>query len=242
MSTDTRSGDNRPTDTGSADLTLIVGSKNYSSWSLRPYLALKASGLPFREVLIPLRTDDTYRHIRLYSPSGTVPVLLHGDIKVWESLAICEYIAELAPGAGLWPKDAEARAFGRSIANEMHAGFAALRQNMPMDLARDRREESRASLVTDQIARVTAIWNEARERFGRRGANGTGPFLLGGFSIADAMFAPVATRFRTYGVNVDETSQHYCDAIFAWPGFKEWEAAALLETAVFQFDVFQKAD
>ena len=228
--------------TAARDITLIVGSKNYSSWSLRPYLALKATELPFREVLIPLRTDDTYRHIRLYSPSGTVPVLLHGDIKVWESLAICEYLAELAPGADLWPKDAEARAFGRSIANEVHAGFAALRQNMPMDIARDRRHESRAHLVADQIARVTAIWNEARERFGARGANGKGPFLLGGFSIADAMFAPVATRMRTYGVALDETSQQYCDAIFAWPAFKEWEAAALQETAVFDFDIFQKAD
>ena len=224
------------------ELTLIIGSKNYSSWSLRPYLALKAAGLPFREMLIPLRTEDTYRHIRLYSPSGTVPVLLHGGVKVWESLAICEYIAELAPTANLWPRDAEARAFGRSIANEMHAGFAALRQNMPMDLARDRRHESRAHLVADQIARITAIWNEARERFGTRAANGNGPFLLGGFTIADAMFAPVATRFRTYGVKLDETSQLYCEAIFAWPGFKEWEAAALQETAVFQFDVFQKAD
>lgn len=224
------------------ELTLIIGSKNYSSWSLRPYLALKAAGLPFREVMIPLRTEDTYRHIRLYSPSGTVPVLLHGDIKVWESLAICEYLTELAPQANLWPKDAEARAFGRSIAHEMHSGFATLRQNMPMDLARDRRHESRAPLVADQIARIASIWNEARERFGRRGANGAGPFLLGGFSNVDAMFAPVATRFRTYGVSLDETCQQYCDAIFAWPGFKEWEAAALQETAVFQFDIFQKAD
>lgn len=224
------------------ELTLIIGSKNYSSWSLRPYLALKATGLPFREMLIPLRTDDTYRHIRLYSPSGTVPVLLHGDIKVWESLAICEYLAELAPAANLWPRDAEARAFGRSIAHEMHAGFAASRQNMPMDLARDRRQESRAHLVQGEINRIFSIWQEARERFGVRGANGAGPFLLGGFSIADAMFAPVATRFRTYGVPLDEVTQDYCNAIFALPAFKEWEAAALAETAVFQFDVFQKAD
>lgn len=224
------------------ELTLIIGSKNYSSWSLRPYLALKAAGLPFREVMIPLRTDDTYRHIRLYSPSGTVPVLLHGGIKVWESLAICEYLAELAPGARLWPSDSEARAFGRSIAHEMHAGFAALRQNMPMDIARDRARESRAHLVAGEIARICSIWNEARERFGMRAANGAGPFLLGGFSIADAMFAPVATRFRTYGVALDDVAKDYCNAIFALPGFKEWEAAALTETAVFQFDVFQKAD
>lgn len=224
------------------ELTLIIGSKNYSSWSLRSYLALKAAGLAFREVMIPLRTDDTYRHIRLYSPSGTLPVLLHGDIKVWESLAICEYLAELAPAAHLWPTDAEARAFGRSIAHEMHAGFASLRQNMPMDIARDRARESRAHLVAGEIARISSIWNEARERFGARGANGAGPFLLGGFSIADAMFAPVVTRFRTYGVGLDDVAQDYCNAIFALPGFKEWEAAALMETAVFQFDVFQKAD
>ena len=113
---------------------------------------------------------------------------------------------------------------------------------MPMDLARDRAQESRAHLVADDIARIGAIWNEARERFGTSGANGAGPFLLGGFSIADAMFAPVATRFRTYGVALDAISQDYCEAIFAWPGFKEWEAAALQETAVFQFDVFHKAD
>lgn len=223
-------------------LTLIVGNKNYSSWSLRGYLAAKASGLDFHEIVIPLRNTDTHQRIRQHSPSGLVPAIVDGDLVVWETLAICEYLAELAPGAGLWPEDRAARAHARSISAEMHAGFATLRRNLPMDITHDRHEESRAHLAKEDIARVTAIWHEARTRFGEKGSHGAGPFLYGGFCAADAMYAPVATRFRTYGVPLDPVSAAYCEAIFAWPAFKEWEAAALTETAVIAFDVFQKAD
>ncbi|MBL8707731.1 MAG: glutathione S-transferase family protein [Rhodospirillaceae bacterium] len=223
-------------------LTLIVGNKNYSSWSLRAWLAAKASGLDFHEIVIPLRQADTHARIRAHSPSGLVPALSHEGILVWESLAICEYLAELAPEARLWPADRAARAHARSISAEMHAGFASLRRNLPMDLAHDRHRDSRADLVKDDIARIMAIWQEARVRFGEAGANGKGPFLYGGFSAADAMYAPVATRFRTYGVALEPAAQAYCEAIFAWPAFKEWEAAALTETTVISFDVFQKAD
>lgn len=222
-----------------ARLQLYIGNKNYSSWSLRGYLAVKASGLSFTETLIALRTEKTRQDILAGSPSGLVPAIVDGDIVVWESLAICEYLAEIAPAAGLWPTDPAARAHARAISAEMHAGFAALRRNMPMDITHDRRRESRADLVRDEIARIAAIWNEARSRFGTKDG---GPYLYGVFGAADAMYAPVATRFRTYGVQLDPVSSAYCEAIFAWPAFKEWEAAALAETAVIAFDVFQKAD
>jgi glutathione S-transferase len=223
-------------------LTSIVGNKNYSSWSLRGYLAAKASGLEFQEIVIPLRGIDTHQQILAHSPSGLVPAIIDGEIVVWETLAICEYLHELAPDAGLWPKERAARAHARSIAAEMHAGFATLRRNLPMDITHDRRAESRAHLAKEDIARVAKIWNDARQLFGAKGSNGAGPFLYGGFSAADAMYAPIATRFRTYGVTLDPVSAAYCEAVFAWPAFKEWEAAALTETAVIEFDVFQKAD
>lgn len=225
-----------------ARLTLIVGNKNYSSWSLRGYLAVKASGLDFKEVVVPLRRPETRQDILAYSPSGLVPAIIDhgaGDIVVWESLAICEYLHEVVPAAGLWPRDTTARAHARASAAEMHAGFAALRRNLPMDITHDRRTESRADLVRDDISRITTLWNTARARFG---AAAGGPFLYGNFCAADAMFAPVATRFRTYGVKLDAVSTTYCEAIFAHPAFKEWEAAALGETAIITFDVFQKAD
>lgn len=227
-----------------ARLRLFVGNKNYSSWSLRGYLAVKASGLSFTETVIPLRQGTTRQQILAGSPSGLVPAIADGDIVVWESLAICEYLAEAAPAARLWPTDIAARAHARAISAEMHAGFAALRRNMPMDITHDRARESRADLVKDEIARICAIWNDARSRFGARkiGAGESGPYLYGAFGAADAMYAPVATRFRTYGVTLDPVSAAYCEAIFAYPAFKEWEAAALAETAVIDFDVFQKAD
>lgn len=220
-----------------AELVLYVGNKTYSSWSLRPYLALKATGAPFREIVIPLRQSDTASAIRAHSPSGKVPALEHGEVRVWESLAICEYLAELFPGSGLWPRSAPARAVARSIASEMHAGFQALRQNLPMDLVRDRRAQSRADLVRPDIERIGAIWREMREGFGVLAANGPGPFLFGGFSIADAMYAPVATRFRTYGVELDEIGNAYMQAIFAWPAFREWEQAAKAEPWVIEYDL-----
>jgi glutathione S-transferase len=217
------------------DLTLVIGNKNYSSWSMRPWLALKKTGRPFREENILLRQAETKGRILSHSGAGKVPVLKHGAVTVWESLAICEYLADAFPDAGLWPADKAARAHARSASSEMHAGFARLRENMPMDVTRDRRRESRADLVRDEIDRIAELWTEARRNFGRKAK---GDFLYGAFTAADAMFAPVVTRFRTYGVTLDETCTRYMNAVLEWPGFKEWEAGALAETAVIEFDVF----
>jgi len=220
-----------------ADLTLVIGNKNYSSWSLRPWLALKKTGLPFREEEVLLRQNETKPHILRHSAGGKVPVLHHGDITVWESLAICEYLSETFPAAGLWPSDKAARAHARAVSSEMHAGFQYLRENMPEDIIHDRRGESRAHLVEDEVSRIAAIWIEARRRWG---AKGDGPFLYGAFTNADAMFAPVVTRFRTYGVVLDEMCTRYMNAVLAWPAFKEWEAGARKEKAVIEFDIFRQ--
>jgi glutathione S-transferase len=219
------------------DLTIVIGNKNYSSWSMRPWLALKAAGLPFREVLVALRQPDTGKSILAYSPSGKVPTLIDGSAVVWESLAICEYVAELNPEAGLWPRDRAARAHARSIASEMHAGFSALRENLPMDLTRDQRDKSRARFAAEDIARIAAIWSQTRAAWGK-----AGPFLFGEFGIADCMFAPVVGRFRTYGVSLDASCEAYMHAVLHWPGFKEWEAAAAKETAIIEFDIFSRPD
>jgi glutathione S-transferase len=219
-------------------LTLTIGNKNYSSWSLRPWLALKKTAQPFGEQLIVLRQPDTKQRILARSAAGKVPILehglQHGAILVWESLAICEYLAELFPAAGLWPAETGARAHARSISSEMHAGFAALRKNMPMDIRSDRRAESRAHLVKDEIERIRQIWTEARRHWGAK----SGEFLYGDFTIADAMFAPVVTRFRTYGVTLDDVCTRYMQTVLNWPGFKEWEAAARAEPHVVDFEIF----
>jgi glutathione S-transferase len=218
-----------------SDLTIVIGNKNYSSWSMRPWLALKKTGRTFREENILLRQAETKGRILEHSGAGKVPVLKHGPVSVWESLAICEYLADAFPDAELWPADKAARAHARAASSEMHAGFTRLRENMPMDVTRDRRRESRAHLVQDEIARIAHLWREARQKFG---AAGQGDFLYGAFTAADAMFAPVVTRFRTYGVRLDEICERYMNAVLEWPGFKEWEAGALAETAVIEFDVF----
>lgn len=225
------------------DLTLVIGNRNYSSWSLRPWLALKKTGRPFREEEVPLRQADTRARILRHSGAGRVPVLHHGPVTVWESLAICEYLAELFPDAGLWPADPAARAHARAISAEMHSGFGQVRHNMPMDLIRDRRRESRAHLAADEIARVATVWGEALRRWGARGdgrgdGGGGGPFLYGDFTNADAMYAPMVSRFRTYGVTLDETCTRYMNAVMDSAAFKEWEAAARKETAIIEFDVF----
>lgn len=219
------------------EFTIIIGNKNYSSWSMRAWLALKKTGRAFREENILLRQAETKGRILDHSGAGKVPVLKHGPVSVWESLAICEYLADAFPDAELWPAGTAARAHARAVSSEMHAGFARLRENMPMDVTHDRRRESRAHLVQDEIARVAAIWNEARRQFGQKA---TGEFLYGAFTAADAMFAPVVSRFRTYGVMLDEVCARYMNAVLEWPGFKEWEAGALAETAIIEFDVFDR--
>jgi len=220
-----------------SDLTIVIGNKNYSSWSMRPWLALKKTGRKFREENILLRQADTKGQILSHSAAGKVPVLKHGGITVWESLAICEYLADAFPDAELWPADPAARAHARSASSEIHAGFQQLRENMPMDVTRDRSRESRADLVRPDIARLAQIWNEARQIFGRKTG---GEFLYGAFTAADAMFAPVVTRFRTYGVALDDVCNRYMNAVLEWHGFKEWEAGALAETAVIEFDIFSR--
>jgi glutathione S-transferase len=203
-----------------ASFTLVVGNKNYSSWSLRPWLAMRQAGIAFDEVVIPLYRADSRAALLRHSPAGKVPALKDGSRTVWDSLAIMEYLAESFPAAGLWPNDAAARALARSISADMHAGFLALRTAMPMNLREHLPGRERGGAAAD-IERVTAIWRDCRRRFGDGG-----PFLFGAFSIADAMYAPVATRFRTYGVELDRTCQAYADAVLALPAFLEWQAAA----------------
>jgi glutathione S-transferase len=204
--------------------TLIIGNRNYSSWSLRGWLAASQSGIDFETALVRLSEPGSHAALLGHSPAGRVPVLRHGERVVWDSLAIIEYLAELRPDAGMWPADADARATARSIAAEMHAGFAALRTNMPMNLRRALPGKGRGPGVAEDIARIGAIWRETRDRFGQ-----DGPFLFGRYSAADAMYTPVAARFRTYGVTLDPTLQAYADAVLAWPAFLAWQKEALEE-------------
>jgi glutathione S-transferase len=211
------------------DLTLVIGNKNYSSWSLRPWLVLKAAAAPFEEILIALDQPNTRQEILKHWRNGTVPILKHGDNIVWESLAICEYVAELYPDAGLWPKDVRARAIARSISAEMHAGFGALREHMPMNIRSRFPDEGRKPGVQEDINRIAAIWRRARERYG---AEGGGAFLFGAFTIVDAMFAPVVSRFRTYAVEVGEVEAAYMDAVWSHPAMQEWVKAAHAEPMI----------
>ena len=210
-----------------SELTLIVASKNYSSWSLRPYLALAHTGQPFREVVIAVDEPDTAANIAKYSPSGRLPVLSHGTLAIWDSLAICEYLAETFPQAKLWPQEREARALARSMVAEMHSGFSNLRQNMTMDIRARKPGQGRAPGVAEDIARIQALWNDCRSRFGQGG-----PFLFGHFTIADAFYAPVVTRFVTYEVELDAVSQAYRDTVLELPALKTWTEAARSEPPV----------
>jgi glutathione S-transferase len=202
-------------------LTIAIGNKNYSSWSLRGWLALKHTGQPFREVVIPLGRADTHESIRAHSPSGRIPALRHGEVVVWDSLAICEYLAEAFPEARLWPEDRAARAHARSVSAEMHSSFLSLRAHMPMNVRSLFPGFGRTPGSLQDIARVTAIWSDCRARYA-----GGGPYLFGRFSVADAMYAPVVSRFRTYDVRLDATLRAYADAMLAHPAMQEWARAA----------------
>lgn len=204
-----------------SEFTLVIGNKNYSSWSLRPWLAMKQAGIPFDEKMVLLSGDGWKDQLVRNSPSGRVPVLRHREVTVWESLAILEYLAEVFPGAGLWPSDGAARAVARAVSCEIHAGFAALRTHMPMNLRKSRPGEGGGEGVDADVGRVAAIWGDCRARFG---ANG--PFLFGAFTNADAMYAPVVCRFRTYGVELDDTCRAYAEAVLALPALGEWTRAA----------------
>lgn len=205
---------------------LVIGNKAYSSWSLRVWLAMRHCAIPFDEVRIPLYQDGHVAKIRGYSAAGKVPVLIAGATTVWESLSICEYLAERHPEKKLWPADAGARAYARSISTEMHAGFTALRRTLGMNVRRTVPAAPLSVEVTGDIARVESIWNESLRRWG-------GPFLLGrDFSVADAMFSPVATRFKTYSVALSPAAQAYANTLLELPAMKEWYAAAAAETEV----------
>ena len=196
---------------------LVLGNKAYSSWSLRPYLALKTAGIAFEEKVIRLYEPESKPEILKFSPAGKVPVLLDDDTAVWESLAICEYAAERYPDAQLWPAAPHARAQARTIATEMHAGFLPLRRAMPFNARRTPRPIAVDADTQADIARVTQLWRDARGRFGEGG-----PFLFGRFSIADAMYAPVAGRFRQYAVALDPVCAAYVAAIHALPAMQQW--------------------
>jgi len=210
-------------------LTLIIGNKNYSSWSLRPWLALKVAGIRFDEIVIPLYEPGSREAILRYSPSGKVPVLIDGDRHIWESLAILEYLAENFPHSKLWPTDATARAQARAVATEMHGGFQALRNNCPMNLWLPPKKRAQPGDVMSDVRRIDALWSDCRARFGEGGA-----FLFGEFGAADAMYAPVASRLHSYGLDVSETARAYVDAILMLPAFHEWRAAGLKEPWVMQ--------
>jgi glutathione S-transferase len=209
---------------------LVIGDKTLSSWSMRPWLVLKRAGAEFTETMVRLDRPETPAQLALHSPSGQVPVLKDEGLTIWDSLAISEYVAERFPGANLWPADSAARALARCACSEMHAGFRSLRGELPMNLAR--REHKTITPITEaDIRRVTRLWTELRRR-----SAADGPFLLGGWSIADAFFTPVATRFRSYGVHLSDYGDAgeagtYAEALLAEPEFLEWERGALEEQA-----------
>ncbi|AXK39524.1 glutathione S-transferase family protein [Crenobacter cavernae] len=205
---------------------LIIGNKNYSSWSLRPWLVLRMLDEPFTEHQIPLYQADSKERIRAVSPTGRVPLLIDGQLAIWDSLAIFEYLAECFPGARLWPLDREARALARAVSAEMHSGFLALRENCPMDITHEGKTLPNLPAVQADIERIVAIWENLRQRF-----QDDGPFLFGHFTLADAMYAPVVTRFKTYGVELPPASQAYSDHILSLPAMREWCAAARAEIA-----------
>jgi glutathione S-transferase len=200
-----------------AEFTLIIGNRNYSSWSLRAALVLRHAGVDFTEVVIPLDQPETARALRAHSPAGKVPVLRHGALNVWDSLAIAEYLAERFPQKGLWPAGAQERALARSLTAEMHSGFAALREHLPMDLRSRHMVGKLPTAVRDDIARIIAIWTDCRRR-----AVADGPFLFGPFTIVDAFFAPVVGRFRTYGIELSGEAAAYADAVWRWPDMQAW--------------------
>jgi glutathione S-transferase len=212
---------------------LLIGNKCYSSWSLRAWLLMRATGIAFTEQLVPLDQPGFKEAIFAAAPGsgGTVPTLVDGEIAVWETLAICEYLHDTRPDAGIWPRDKAARAHARAISSEMHAGFTALRNACPMNLGKRFATRDRGPGVTRDVERLTALWREARERFGAGG-----PFLYGAFSAADAMYAPVVTRLDTYGIAVDPVSQDYMQAVLALPAYREWLAAALAEPWIVSVD------
>ena len=213
---------------------LVIGNKNYSSWSFRPWIAMKVAAIPFDEEVISLYVEGSREKILEHSPGGKVPILIDGDTHVWESLAILEYLAEKFPNAGFWPADQNARAHARAISTEMHAGFVPMREECGMSFWRPPAKRTLTAAAQANIARVQEIWTDARARYGAGG-----PFLFGKFSIADAMYAPVVQRFIAYDIGVSAPVRAYRQAMTALPAWAEWRSAALRETWVipkFEYD------
>ncbi len=212
-------------------LQLFIGNKNYSSWSMRPWIAMKVAGIPFDETVISLNAPDFKPRLMAVSGTGKVPTLVDGDVKVWESLAILEYLAEKFPDAGLWPKDRSARAHARVVATEMHGGFIPLRRLMPMNLWRPVMKLELTPDAAVNVTRIEEMWADCRARYG----NG-GPFLFGPFGAADAMYAPVVSRLHTYAVDVTAATRAYMDAVMALPAWREWHEAGVKEPWVLPED------
>jgi glutathione S-transferase len=205
---------------------LIIGNKVYSSWSLRPWIVMRAFDIPFEETLVQLRTGDTRDLILKHSPSGKVPALMDDEVAIWDSLAIIEYLAETFPDKAIWPRDRLARTHARSASAEMHSGFQALRSQCGMTITKRYAAKPRSPDVMADVARILELWGEARERFGSKGSE---PFLYGAFTAADGMFAPVVSRFHTYAIPVDNVARAYMSAMMAHPAFKSWLAGAVAE-------------
>ena len=205
-------------------LQLILGNKNYSSWSMRPWMAMKLAGISFEERVISLADPDFKSELAKFTPAGKVPVLIDGHRHIWESLAIIEYVAEKFPAARLWPSDAAARAHARVLCAEMHAGFAPLRSHCAMNIVRLPKQRELPAEVQRDVARIEEMWADCRARFGKGG-----PFLFGPVCAADAMYAPVVSRFHTYAVAVGEATRGYMRAVMALPAWLEWEKAARQE-------------
>ena len=212
-------------------LHLTIANKNYSSWSFRPWLAMKVAGIAFEETVISLDAPDFKERLSKISGTGKVPTLVDGEVRVWESLAILEYLAETAPGARLWPAETAARAHARAIASEMHAGFLPLRRQCPMNMRRPVRKMTLNPDTAANVSRLDAMWADCRHRFGARGR-----FLFGAFTAADAMYAPMVSRFHTYAVEVSAVSAAYMRAVMALPAWQEWYEAALREEWVLAED------
>ncbi len=204
--------------------TLVIANKNYSSWSLRPFMAMAMADIDFDEKFIRFGEPRFGRAVRKISKAGQVPVLLHNGLTIWDSLAIMEYLAETWPDRNLWPKNKAARALARSACAEMHTGFKSLRDVCPMNLRRPQRAVAMNAAILADVARLEALWRQCRKAHGKGG-----PFLFGKFGIADAMFTPVVTRLETFDIKVAEDTQHYINAVLATPAFHEWKAAALKE-------------
>jgi glutathione S-transferase len=212
-------------------LQLFIGNKNYSSWSMRPWIAMKVAGLAFEETLISLNAPDFKPRLLAVSGTGKVPTLVDGEVKVWESLAILEYLAEKFPEARLWPKDSAARALARAVATEMHGGFIPLRRLLPMNMWRPVIKRELTPDAVANVKRIEEMWTDCRTRYGQNG-----PFLFGAFGAADAMYAPVVARLHTYAVDVSAVTRAYMNAVMALPAWREWHEAGVKEPWVLPED------